>query len=228
MRIAAIIPTLDEASRILATVDAIRAAAIDEIVVVDGGSRDATVAIARAAGATVVTSAPGRARQQNVGAGASRAPALVFVHADVIVPPDAGSWIRRTLIRPGVAAGAFRTRTRFDGPGGAPRPARWLRLADVRSRLGRTPYGDQAIFVGRETFEAVGGFPEQPLLEDLELSRRLRRRGAMPVVPSEVVVSGRRFVARPVHATLCCHLIPLLYGLGVSAPVLARLWGVVR
>ena len=228
MRIAAIIPALDEAGRLGATLTALEVAGIDERIVVDGGSRDDTVAIAAAHGASVVHSARGRARQQNLGAAASTAEVLVFVHADVLVPPDTVAWITSTLARPGVVAGAFRTRTRFDGAGPMPVHGHWLRLADLRSRLGRVAYGDQAIFVRRATFLALGGFPDQALMEDLELSRRLRRLGRMPVVPREVLVSGRRFVAQPVRATLCCHLFPALYDLGVPPAVLARLWHAIR
>ena len=228
MKIAAIVPALDEAVRLGATLRALELAGIAERIVVDGGSRDDTVAIARAHGATVLQGSPGRARQQNLGAAASTAEVLIFVHADVLVPSDAARWVRRTLARPGVVAGAFRTRTRFDGAGELPVHAHWLRLADLRSRLGRVAYGDQAIFVRRTTFLELGGFPDIPLMEDLELSRRLRRLGRMPVVPREVLVSGRRFVAQPLRATLCCHLFPALYDLGVSPATLARLWGAVR
>lgn len=227
-RIAAIVPALDEARRIGATLDAIRLAGIDEVVVADGGSLDATAAIARARGATVIDALRGRARQLNAGAAASRAPVLVFVHADALLPPDAAPWIADTLAAPGVVAGAFRTYTLHDGDGPPGRLAPWLRLADVRARLGRTPYGDQAIFLRRETFDALGGYPDQPLMEDVELSRRLRARGAMPIVPRDVLVSGRRFVAHPLWATLCCHTFPLLYDLGVSPARLARLWTAVR
>jgi hypothetical protein len=152
----------------------------------------------------------------------------VFVHADALVPPDAAAWIARTLDEPGVVAGAFRTYTLHDGDGAPGRLAPWLRLADVRARLGRVAYGDQAIFLRRTMFEELGGFPDQPLMEDVELSRRLRARGAMPVVPREVLVSGRRFVAHPIWATLCCHTFPLLYDLGVSPARLGRLWKAVR
>lgn len=222
--IAAIVPALDEAARIGATIDAIAAAGIDEIVVVDGGSRDDTAAIARARGARVIDAARGRARQQNAGAAATTAPLLVFVHADVHLPPDAAVWIRRTLARPGVVAGAFRTRTVDDR---APRRWSWLRGNDVLSRFGRTPYGDQAFFLARTVFDSLGGFPDQ-FMEDVELARRLRRRGAMPVVPRTVTVSGRRFLAHPLRSIALCHVLPVLYDLGVPPAHLARLWTAVR
>ncbi len=228
MKIAAIVPALDEVARIGATLTALERAGIDERIVVDGGSRDATVEVARAHGGTVIAGPRGRARQQNFGAAASTAAVLMFVHADVIVPADARRWICETLASPGVAAGAFRTRTCFDGAGPMPIHGHWLRLADLRSRFGRFAYGDQAIFMRREIFESVGGFPDMPLMEDRELSRALRRIGRMPVVPREVIVSGRRFVAHPLRATLCCHLFPPLHDLGVSPEILARLWNAVR
>lgn len=224
MTIAAIVPALDEEARIGATVDALRAAGFDEVVVADGGSRDRTRAIAAERGATVIDAPRGRARQQNAGAAATRAPTLIFVHADCLVPPDARAWIERTLARPGVVAGAFRTWTVDER---APRRWSWLRGNDVRARLGRTPYGDQAIFLRRATFDAVGGFPDQ-FMEDVELARRLRRRGAMPVVAREVRVSGRRFLAHPVRSVVLCHLLPALYDLGVAPDRLARLWRAVR
>lgn len=224
MTIAAVVPALDEEARIGATIDALVAARIDEIVVADGGSRDRTAAIARARGAQVIDAPRGRARQQNAGAAATTAATLMFVHADCRVPADAASWIERTLARPGVVAGAFRTWTVDDA---APRRWSWLRGNDVRARLGRTPYGDQAIFLRRTTFDALGGFPDQ-FMEDVELARRLKRRGAMPVVAREVMVSGRRFLAQPVRSVVLCHVLPALYDLGVPPAQLAWLWRAVR
>ncbi len=121
-----------------------------------------------------------------------------------------------------VVAGAFRTWTVPE------RPARWsglLHLADVRSRLTRLPYGDQALFVRAETFWRAGGYPTQALLEDVELARRLRRLGRIARVPARVRVSGRRFEARPLYYTAAMWLIPWLYRLGVAPDDLARWYG---
>lgn len=224
MTIAAIVPTLEEEARIGATLDALRAAQLDEILVVDGGSSDATVAIAEARGVRVIQAPRGRARQQNAGARATTAPMMVFVHADVLLPKDAAAWIRRTLATPGVVAGAFRTRTRYDGAAPPPRNVHSLPLVDLRSRLGRVAYGDQAIFMPRATFDRIGGFPDMPLLEDLEISRRLRRLGAMPTIEREVIVSARRFIAHPWLTAACCLSFPLLYDLGVSPATLGKVW----
>jgi hypothetical protein len=98
-------------------------------------------------------------------------------------------------------------------------------LADLRSRYSVLPYGDQAIFVRAKAFRRVGGFPDQPLMEDLELSRCLRRLGRIRIVPARVRVSGRRFLARPIYYTLAVNLFPALYAMGVGPATLKRLYG---
>jgi rSAM/selenodomain-associated transferase 2 len=199
-------------------------AGVGEIIVVDGGSRDASAAIARAAtGVRVLEAARGRARQMNAGAAAATGDVLLFLHADVALPGDAASRIDEVLQSPSVVGGAFRTWT-TDVRGwklGAP----LLHLADLRSRYTRLPYGDQAMFVRADAFARVGGFPEQPLMEDVELSRRLRRIGRLRTVPARVLVSGRRLQSRPIYYTLVWNLLPLLYRLGVSPKVLAAWYG---
>jgi len=220
-----VVPVLDEARRIAGHLSALqRVPGIDEVVVVDGGSRDDTVAIAwRTPGVRVVTSARGRGTQMNAGARAARGDVLLFLHADAVLPPDATRLIDHALEDPGVVAGAFRVRTVAESD------ARWLgpllRLADLRSRVTRLPYGDQAVFVRRIAFERVGGFPDQPLMEDIELARRLWRVGRIRTVPGVVRVSGRRFLANPVRAVVAMRVFPLLYRLGVSPARLARLYG---
>ena len=123
-------------------------------------------------------------------------------------------------------AGAFRTWTVRDQPavGDVALPAALLHLADLRSRYTNLPYGDQGIFVRREIFDRVGGFPQQPLFEDVELSRRLRRQGRIETVRASVEVSGRRFLRRPVRETLLVNLLPLAYRLGVSPTRLSRVY----
>ena len=225
MALSVVVPVLDEARRIGEHLAALRGVAgIDEILVVDGGSRDDTVAIARRVpGVRVLTASRGRGVQLNAGARAARGDVLLFLHADAALPPDAALLVGRALGEPGVVAGAFRLHTVAEsGP-------RWLgpllRLADLRSRVTRLPYGDQAMFVRRDAFERVGGFPDQPLMEDVELARRLWRVGRIRTVPGVVRVSGRRFVANPVRAVLAMRVFPLLYRLGVSPARLARLYG---
>jgi hypothetical protein len=103
-----------------------------------------------------------------------------------------------------------------------------LHLADLRSRYTGLPYGDQAAFVRRDVFQAIGGFADLELMEDLDLCRRLRRRGRIVTVPSSVTVSGRRFLARPVFYTFVVNVFPLLYRLGVPDETLSALYGHVR
>jgi rSAM/selenodomain-associated transferase 2 len=227
-RISVVIPTLDEEKRIGRRLDELSAlSGVAEILVVDGGSGDRTVEIARRHAAVRVLAAPrGRGPQMNAGARAAKGELLLFLHADVSLPPDAAEWIERALADRGVVAGAFRTWTIPEGAASWLGP--FLHLADIRSHYTRLPYGDQAVFVRREAFFRAGGFPEQPLMEDIELSRRLRRLGRVVIVPAYVRVSGRRFLARPLAYTAAVNVFPLLYRLGVEAHVLSRFYGSVR
>lgn len=218
-RISVIIPTLDEQARIVPCLE--QFAGLERIVV-DGGSRDRTVELARATGAKVLSSPAGRALQQNRGALEATGDVLWFVHADVGVPPEAPNAIQLALTDPSVVGGAFRTRTVAER---ATRLTAVLPVADLRASYTHHPYGDQAIFVRRTAFEAVGGFPLQPLFEDLELCRRLWKIGRLEVSPVTVQVSARRFLARPAWYTAVMNLYPILYRLGVSPDLLARGYG---
>ena len=223
MILTVVIPTLDEAARIGTRLAELAQGTADEMIVADGGSSDATVEIAQRAGAQVVIAAGGRGPQMNAGARAASGDVLLFLHADAALPPDAREWIARTLADPTVVAGAFRLHTVADegrnwlGP--------FLRIADIRSHVTRTPYGDQALFVRRAVFERVGGFPAEPLMEDVALSRRLRREGRLVTVPAYVRVSGRRFLQHPIAGTLAMWTFPMLHRLGVPPGTLARLYG---
>lgn len=226
-----VMPTWNEAARIGRRLDELNAlGAIDTIVVVDAGSADGTASIARehplvTHGTARVIEAPrGRASQMNAGARETSADVLVFLHADCTLPGDSAYWIRRTLSDPEVVAGAFRTWTRDDHDRVMP----WLHLADIRSRYADVPYGDQAVFVRRRAFERIGGFRDIPLMEDIELGRRLREEGKVVTVPKSVRVSGRRFVAHPVRDTLIVNLYPMLYAAGVETGTLARWYQAIR
>ena len=226
MRLAAVVPTVDEQASLPATLARLRRVGVDDLVVADGGSTDATVDIARAAGARIVHAPTGRGPQLNAGAAAARGDVLFFVHADALPPVDARAHIVATLAHPGVAIGAFRTRTRSGD--GRLRLGPLLRLADLRPRYTRVPYGDQCVFVRRHDFDAVGGFPDVPLMEDVGLSRRLRARGAVHTVACAAEVSGRRFETAPVSTFVVMNSFPLLHRLGVSEARLARLYAHVR
>lgn len=177
--IAVIVPVLDEEARVGGLLDALAAQpGLGPVVIVDGGSADRTVEVARARGATVIAAPRGRAAQMNAGAAATGGEVLLFLHADTRLPSGAAAQIRGVLAEPGTVAGAFRTWTVNDDPRGR---RRWLapllHLADVRSRVRRLPYGDQALFVRRDAFEAVGS-PPLPLMEDLAPAEAPRRRRA--------------------------------------------------
>ena len=224
-RISAIVPVLDEEERIGTTLG--RLAGVEgilEVIVVDGGSRDATVAAAsRAEGVVVLQATRGRASQMNEGARVARGDVLLFLHADVELPPRAGFAIAAALSDREVVAGAFRTWTIDDV--GAPRwLVPFLHLADLRSRYSGLPYGDQAMFVRAEVFRELGGFPRVRLMEDLEMSRALRRRGRIRIVRESVRVSGRRFVRRPLYYLAIMNLLPLLHRLGIPPERLARFY----
>jgi len=228
--IAVVVPVLDEEERIGRQLDALGGVAgIAEVVVVDGGSQDGTCRVVQAfPGVRLVTAPRGRGPQLNAGMGVTTAPVVLFLHADVTLPPDVAQWIDRALADPRVVAGAFRTRHVADVPGLRSWVTPFLRVADLRSRVTRLPYGDQALFVRRAAFDQAGGFPDQPLMEDVELARRLRRVGRIVTVPASVRVSGRRFLRRPLRSLVAMRVLPLLYRLGVPARTLARLYGDVR
>ena len=215
-------PVLDEEARITDQLDRLQTLdGLHEVIVVDGGSKDRTIALVEQAGGCRLVRAPaGRGPQMNAGAREARGDILLFLHADVGLPARAVPLIEAALADPDVVAGAFRTHTVADGRTGW--VANCLRLADLRSRYTRLPYGDQALFVRRAAFEQVGGFPEQPIFEDVEIGRRLRRTGRIRTLPERVVVSGRRFMARPVYYAVLMNALPMLYRLGVRPATLAR------
>ncbi|MBI5503764.1 MAG: TIGR04283 family arsenosugar biosynthesis glycosyltransferase [Deltaproteobacteria bacterium] len=227
--ISVVVPVLNEEARMAQCLrNLLELAGVAEIVVVDGGSSDRTVEIAQRFTNVVVLFAPrGRAAQMNVGAAAAAGEVILFLHADVRLPADAAVQVERALRDGNVVAGAFRTWTVDERP-----RASWiaplLHLADLRSRYSRLPYGDQAIFVRSRTFRSLGGFAAIPLMEDLELSRRLRAVGRIRVVPAVVTVSGRRFLERPIYYFLLINLMPLLYCIGVPPRVLATFYANVR
>lgn len=186
-RISIVIPTLDEAARIGPLLDRLAALAPAELIVADGGSRDATAQLARARGARLVESAAGRARQMNAGAAAAGGDVLMFLHADTELPASFARDVRAALSDPRCVAGAFVFA--LDAPG---RRFRILeRLVNWRARRFGLPYGDQALFVRADVFRGLGGFPEIAVMEDFELLRRLRRRGRIVLTPTAARTSAR-------------------------------------
>ncbi len=224
MSVSVIVPTLNEESCLAEALARLRAQRPFEVIVADGGSTDATRQLAR--GADLVVDAPrGRAAQMNAGAARARGDVLVFLHADCALADGALDEAGRLLGRRGVAAGCFRMRVRADGP--------LYRLVDAcataRVRLTGIAYGDQGLFVRRDLFERVGGFPPVRFLEDVLMSRRLRRLGRVVVAGRDVFVSPRRWRrAGLVRQTLRNWGLTALAAAGVDPNRLARFYPAVR
>ncbi len=216
MRLSIVIPVLDEALVMARALEAVRGGIAhgDEVIVVDGGSSDGTPGIATGSGARVVTSERGRGTQMNTGARAAGGDVLLFLHADTALPAQFRSDVEAVFEDPGVRWGRFD----LDFDEGGPLLHLIARLISRRSRIFRSATGDQAIFVRREDFEAVGGYREPELFEDVDLSRRLRARGRMGIPKSRVITSTRRWRNRGVLATtLRMWTLKCLYLAGVPA-----------
>lgn len=213
-----IIPTLNEERCLEHTLRPLVTRPDVEIIVADGGSHDVTIEIAERMGACVVSSAAGRGRQMNVGASLASGDALLFLHADTQLPDTFVEQIRTTL-KQGAIAGAFPLR--IDGEG---RSLRWIqRGVNFRSRVLRRPYGDQGLFVSADCFFRIGGFPNWPLMEDVELCRRLRKHGSIALANQPVTTSARRWSRLgPVRTTLINQLCITGFQLGVSPTTLDR------
>ncbi|WP_425261070.1 TIGR04283 family arsenosugar biosynthesis glycosyltransferase [Rubrivivax sp. RP6-9] len=199
LQISIVVPALNEAAGIAATLAALAPlrAAGHEVLVVDGGSSDGTPALCAGLADAVLAGPRGRARQMNAGAARAHGAVLLFLHADTRLPAGAADAVQRA-----VAGGA--PWGRFDVHiEGRPRLLRVVAASmNLRSRWTGIATGDQAIFVQRAAFQAVGGFADQPLMEDIELSRRLRRVGAPACLRERVHTSGRRWEQRGVWRTI--------------------------
>ena len=223
--VSVIIPALNE-EKIIGTVlvDSI-ARRPHEVIVVDGGSIDRTREISRQTGATVITAAPGRARQMNRGAEHATGDILLFLHADTRLPPAAFYDIVAALEDPHYLGGRFDVE--LDGN-------HWLlkligAMINHRSRITQVGTGDQAIFVRREVFARLGGFPDIPLMEDIAFGRALKRLGGVACLRSRVVTSARRWESEGVWRTIIkMWTLKLLYFAGVSPVTLKRFYADAR
>jgi rSAM/selenodomain-associated transferase 2 len=216
-----VIPALDEAGNLARLLpDLAGECPGAEIIVVDGGSRDGSpAAAARRPGVRVLASPRGRAGQMNHGARAASGDTLLFLHADTRLPADAAAAIERALAEPGVVGGRFDVR--FDSSRRVLAVVAWF--MNARSRLSSICTGDQAIFVRRADFEAVGGYPEIPLMEDIELSRRLKRRGRLRALGLRVTTSARKWEREgPLRTIALMWALRFLHFCGVSPARLHR------
>lgn len=218
--ISIVIPVLNEATAIAATLArALRGSQV-EIIVVDGGSTDGTLDRAASLGVKAIASPqPGRAAQMNAGAAIARGDILLFLHADTALPEGYDAIVRETLMQTGAIAGAFELGIDSDR-----RAFRWVEMAvRWRSRCLSLPYGDQAIFLPRSLFENLGGFADLPIMEDFEFVRRLRQHGRIAIAPVPVLTSGRRWLKLGILRTTLLNQIAIAgYLCGVPPTTLAR------
>ena len=223
--ISIIIPVLNEAKNIEDTLvlikDHVESSDL-EIIVVDGGSTDNTVSIAQELDVMVIASLlQGRANQMNVGAAVATGNILLFLHADTKLPQNYDQLIKNTLSQPNVSAGAFELA--IDSQ------QKSLRLVEalvkMRSHLLALPYGDQALFMKRATFNNVGGFPNLAIMEDFALVKQLKRHGKIAIAPAAVTTSSRRWDKLGVwRTTLINQLMIIGYYLGISPNKLRELY----
>ena len=220
-------PVLDEAHGIVHALEALATAraAGAEVIVVDGGSRDATPSLAAPLADRVIGASCGRARQMNAGAAAARSSRLLFLHADTRLPHDAVSAVVEGLGAAGHRWGRFDVRIEGRDP--------MLRVVaacmNARSRIGGIATGDQAIFVERAAFDSVGGYPDIPLMEDVALSRALKRLSRPLCLRTRAVTSGRRWERHGTWRTIALMWrLRLAYALGADPRGLARRYDVER
>jgi rSAM/selenodomain-associated transferase 2 len=254
MTVSVVIPTLNEEQALPQTLTRTLALDFDEVLVVDGGSTDRTRSIAESFGFCVcesgsrrsylvarrspdasretlhasrlfLTARPGRALQMNVGATAGRGDVLLFLHADTWLPDNAKQAIVEALQEPERVGGRFDLRFDRDRP-----LSRLIAcMINWRSRLSGIATGDQAIFVRRKVFERMGGFAAIPLMEDIDLTRRLNRMGPVACLRTQVVTSFRRWEAcGPIRTIFLMWLLRFLYWIGVSPHRLSRWYGHAR
>ena len=221
IRISVVIPALNEQQNIGRAVTSVWEADVDEVVVVDGGSTDATIARAKACGADVLEGKRGRAQQMNLGAEKSTGDVLLFLHADNWLAPQVGEQVRDCLLTEEIMGGAFQQQIDSAGfmyrmleRGNAMR-VRWRGLA----------YGDQAIFMRRRFFQQLGSFPTIQLMEDLMLMRAFRKISCPALLPGPVHVDPRRWRQHGiVRQTLCNWTLLGARALGVAPDRLARFY----
>jgi len=218
--ISIIIPARNEAAYLPRTLQCVMPDEPGDVIVVDGGSEDGTVEIARRWDATVLgVDEPGRGRQMNLGASHAKGEVLLFLHADTLLPAGYTELIEQALASSDITAGAFALAIEAEGRGYRfiERTVRW------RSRWGQLPYGDQALFMPRAMFEAVGGFPDEPIMEDFELMRRLRKRGRVALIRSPVHTAPRQWRRHGLMRTTVTNISSALaYAGGVSPRHITR------
>ncbi|RJR16443.1 MAG: glycosyltransferase [Nitrospiraceae bacterium] len=189
-KISIVMPVMNEARSLRITLDHLHLSENEELIIVDGGSSDETVSIAREFTPKVFETKTGRASVMNFGAQKAEGDILLFLHADCVLPDSADALIRDTLTKRDVAAGAFALS--IDHPGLGFRLIE--SVANVRSQLTSLIYGDQGMFLRKEVFDHIGGFAEIPLMEDIEISTRLKHEGKIVFIKPPIKASPRRWL----------------------------------
>jgi rSAM/selenodomain-associated transferase 2 len=217
-----IIPTFNEEESIRRTLAAVAdVQGTVEVIVADGGSDDATIEIARKNHARVITSQRGRGIQMHTGASLARGHALLFLHADTILPSEAVDHILNALARDQQVVGGNFT-IRFDGPSHPARLMTWL--YPKLEKVGLC-YGDSGIFVRTSTYSKMGGFKPLPIFEDVDFVRRMKKLGRMVHLPVAVVTSSRRFEGRRFAPTFArWSILQALYWIGIPPRLLGQLY----
>ena len=219
MTVSVIIAALNEEAHIGAAIASAHAAGAAEVLVADGGSRDATVAVARDNGARVLIASPPRANQFNIAVRSTKHEHLIFLHADTTLPEGSASAVAGALRD--AAFGGFRLRFAERAP--ALRVGE--KLINLRTRITKCPWGDQAQFIRRADFLAGGGFRAMAMMEDYDLALRMKKRGKTIVLPLAVVTSGRRFLQKGVLRTVITNWqIIAAYHRGAPADQLAEMY----
>ena len=220
--IAIIVPILNEAAVLPVQIRRLQAIPGIQAVFVDGGSTDGSTQLLGDAGVHWIATAPGRARQMNAGARACHGDVLIFLHADTLLESRHVDTVRRAMTDETVAGGRFDIRL----SGSHPAFRLIEHMINLRSRLSRISTGDQAMFVRRDVFDRLGGFPEQPLMEDVAFSRRLKREGKIACLGEQVVTSSRRWEEHGIARTvLLMWWLRLRYWLGADPAALKKNYG---
>lgn len=222
MKISVIIPVYNERVNLAAAIDSVRSAVPDaEIIAVDGGSTDGSLEwLQEQPAIKVVRSARGKGPQQNAGANVASGDVFLFLHADCLLPADAGARLSKIMKESKIAGGCFLARWSRNTPS--------LRLIsfgmNLRTIVRRTSYGDQALYIRRAVFRQIGGFPDWPLFEDTELVRKMKTVGRFRVIGSPVTMSARRFEENGIlHGIFLVYFLQIAFLLGVP-PARLKKW----